>query len=242
MDMKNSKDKALLILLSVILIFVVLSVFSGIWDSEQKIKHIEIHGAIIVPENLIMYSVSSKIKDKFKKNINLNKIESSVKQSKYIQNVSINFEGSNKIIINITERKPVACVADSYGNLHFFDKFGIVMPFTNAYKPEKLFVVNDVLFNKSSKSVLSEIALLIEELKKDKYKYILSDISDIKYDYNSNSLVIKSKFGYDLIIGDKYNLNEKLTKLDYFLQNFTYEAKNLEYIDCRWGRMMVMKN
>lgn len=242
MDIKNSRDKALLILSAVILVFVVLSVFSGVWDSEQHITTVEIDGAIIVPENSIKDTVEKKIENKFKKDINLNEIKNIIKENKYIKSVNVNFEGSSNLVIELVERKPVGTVVDSYGNLHFFDNFGIILPYTSDYQLDKFFIAKDIYFDKTSKSILTEIALLINELEKDVYNYLLADISDITYNYSIESMVIRTKEGQDYILGSGRNIEEKLGRLGLYLLNSRTATNNLKYIDCRWSGMIVMKN
>jgi cell division septal protein FtsQ len=242
MDIHNSKDKGIIILSVIILIFIVLSVFSGVWDSEKKIKTIKINQSIIMPEKSIRDTLIKKIEGKAKSEINLDSLEKILMKEKYIHNVEIAFEGASSLRVEITEREPLALITDYSGNLHYFDNEGIILPFTFNYKPDDIFLVHDIHFDKESHNILSKIARFIEFLKNDDFRFAKSVISDITYDYKYQSVVFNTKSHHKVLLGDCRDIPAKLDNFETFLKNKEILFENQGYIDCRWDGMIVLKN
>lgn len=235
----NTRGKLVILLAGVFSVFLLLVVFSGVWDSNQKISKVVIENAIIVPKNEIKDSISKKIINTEKRNLNLNEIEDFILNNPYIKSVNFKISGS-KLIIRLNERKPFGIYTHNFNKLYFFDKDGYVLPFNKKIDIGKMSVIKDIYIskNKINKKII-EIVRLISFLNNG-YELILSNINYFTYDYKHNSIAINLINSQKILINNNQIELKLRTLKELILINYN-DIDNHKIIDMRWDDMIVLK-
>lgn len=242
MGTMSSGGKVFIILSVVILIFVLLIVLSGTWDSNKKIESVIINNTITVPKNDLQDSIFKLIANKQKNDIELLELTKYIEESKYIKSATVNFSGSNTLEIDINERIPVGFFAGRSGKVQYFDEDGIVLPFNEAYKSDDYLLVAGLYYDKQLKDHLKDAGVLINNLDKEEFTLLRTNISDITYDYQLKSFVLRTKNNQNFLVGDIHNINNKFNGLISYIINKPFLENDFLNIDCRWDGMLVMKN
>lgn len=224
-------------LISVLLISLSLLVFaSNTWSKDQMVEQIRVIGNdILAKEEIIDLTDSLCFKSEFTKEDFL-EIESALLENSFIQEAEI-YKNANKIVLEITERKPVA----------YFLKQGQVKLISNDLKilpmREDLanynFPVLRLESGKLDESKESLTSIFSQIQSNEDLNLLLSEIifngetGEINLVLNQNSIIVK--------LGRGRTLEEKFKKFNEFWYKVALkEGLDFKIIDLRWDKKILV--
>jgi cell division septal protein FtsQ len=227
----------LLSLILVLLVSLSLLVYaSNSWSGEQPVEKIVVKGNQILKESEIFSLPDSLILS----NIDANKmieIETNILRNKYVEDVTV-YKNSNRLIIEITEKSPVAYYISNKGDVKFVSKDLTILNVRKDLDNYNLPVLR--LKNGSIDTSNTSLKDFIKIL--DQYDNIDLLLSEIVYDVktkefdlvlNQNSIVVK--------LGRKRNFEDKFKKFDQFWFNVALkEGLNFKTVDLRWDKKILV--
>lgn len=220
---------------------------------EVKIGELEINIQYAGPDVFlknedIKQILDVKIGDVFSKNVvdlEINKIEHLIADNPYVSNVNVFTSLSGKLIIDISQRQPIARVSTIKGSF-YIDTKGAVLPLNSQYV-SRVVLVNGLIKNYSypdlegknihdfeGKNDLKNIYHLVNYIYQDKF---LLALTEQIYVNRNKEFEIVPKIGKQLIIvGDTSQLDDKFRKLELFYKHGItlrgwdqYKLINLKY-------------
>ncbi len=217
-------------------------VFSGKWDSGKKIENITIEGNNLLRSNEILGMTKDKLIGKVKDSIDLDKISEMVEANRFVEKAVVSFSGFDEVMIEISERKPVAYVTDQNGNLFFADNYGKVFPFRKNSAFSDLPVLrNFIRSGKADVRKLRQAAAIIREFDEADDPDVRNVLSEIVFNTADKSFeLIAVNNGLRIKFGKPDRLPEKIRKIRKFFKKFDQaEIDKLRYIDVRWKDRLI---
>ncbi len=244
---KLRRNKVIISMLLIIITatIVVIVFFAQDWSSKKRIKSIEVSGNILLSDEEITSQFDPYIINADKDSINMVEIADSLKINPYIKEAFISMSGSDKLRIEIIERKPLAYLIHDNGvpvyvdsDLNLFD-----------YRPERINpdipIIRNILSNDQiDSSSLNKALYIINEMKAYDSR-IYSNVSEIIYDKNSKEFYLTyTGKGTKIIFGGNDNLNQKFSKLSKII-DLIHKDRQLyqcKHIDLRWNNQIVVRS
>jgi len=206
------------------------------------INGLSISGNSFVPQEIIKNLVPDSLFKKEKGRIKLNDIKLLLEEYPYVYKADVMFGSDDSIDIELSLREPIAQLADSSGKLWLSDKEGRILPdlffenfshlpiVVNSFKTSDMEYIDDKYFIE-----------LIEKLEDD-YPVVRGVLSQVVFEGRTVELVLK-RTGTRVFIGDTSHLDDKLNYLSDFLNDYLRQTdeKNIESIDLRWSKQVVIK-
>jgi cell division septal protein FtsQ len=227
------------------MIFIVvggLVISANTFSSSSRIDSIVVVGNCIVPD--AEYFENLTIFDSPTPNVSLSQIKDEISMHQYVDAVELYHESSGQVVVEITEKEPIAILVDPSGNFDYIDNQANILEYKvfkqehslplvrNAYSGEKI----------SEKAVVGSIKL-INSLKNFEEKALYEQTSEIVYN--------REVGGFTLIFGEKSNrihigsnkdIEDKLIKLAaYYKQHLIKGENDFATLDVRWANQLIVK-
>ncbi len=214
-------------------------------SADKKIEYFEVEGNTFVEPGFIIDSVCRPELDTIVTEKDLFRLKNSLEKQPFIRKADLSFKSNDKLLIEIDERKPVAQLIDSGGNLHFVDREGVILP----YEHYDIFCDLPILRLIKTDSAVDKEALagairIINELDKEENYYTNRTVSEIIYDARNKGFdFLSSDFGIRIIFGKADDIPGKLSKLAFFWKKEMPETTpgRIRYVDLRWAGQVVLK-
>ena len=198
---------------SVLFIMMILSIFYSNSINSSRTKYIN-NGNIlndslvlITKDSIISYlKILNLVKDSMTtREIDLNRIENSINEIKYVKNSNAYFGINSNLKINIIEREPLVEINDKDV---YLDYEGEMVPKSILNKPKSI-----KFFGKIDSTIYKNIGnlgqnIMFDDFFKNHFKYIFSDSSEI--------FIKPKKYAYTIELGDYKMLNKKLRNYKFF--------------------------
>lgn len=241
---KKIKKRTLIIQLLLAITAVISLIFlAKELNSEKSIKVITVEGNNIVPGELISEEICRPIVDSAGKNLKLENIRSAVNSNPFIKNSIVVRDGAEELNVVVQERRPIALICDSIGNLKYIDEEGVILPYAYVDKFPDLALLRG--FDPALDSLaLSDARKILNELMKAENELIYNSISEIVYNRDTKGFsMLSSGFSLKIIFGKPGNFEEKVEKLMSFWKSElkTLDVNKIEYIDLRWAKRLILK-
>lgn len=228
MDRKLNQREKQKRIVSFILIIMVISVTATILikSSYFNIKEIEVKNNNIVTRDEVITLANITNQNIFL--LNKQKVETNIKNNPYIDEVKINRKLPNKIIVDIKE-KDVRGIVRLKNAFVDIDSKGRMVHTVNKFPDGKLILVEGIdvkeyIFNENVTNDERKLNALINILQLFVLENVKKDIEkvDIKDPY---SVIIKTKKGIDIDVGDTSNLEYKISFAYTLLDNENVKGK-----------------
>ena len=225
---------------SVLFIMMILSILYSSSINSSRTKYIN-NGNIlndslvlITKDSIISYlKILNLVKDSMTtREIDLNRIENSINEIKYVKNSNAYFGINSNLKINIIEREPLVEINDKDV---YLDYEGEMVPKSILNKPKSI-----KFFGKIDSTVYKKIANLGQNINYDAYfknhfKYIFSDSSEI--------FIKPKKYNYVIEIGNLELIENKLMNYKFFYAT-KIKGKDLEdikTINLRYANQVIVE-
>lgn len=228
MDRKLNQREKQKRIVSFILIIMVISVTATILikSSYFNIKEIEVKNNNIVTRDEVITLANITNQNIFL--LSKQKVETNIKNNPYIDEVKINRKLPNKIIVDIKE-KDVRGIVRLKNAFVDIDSKGRMVHTVNKFPDGKLILVEGIdvkeyIFNENVTNDERKLNALINILQLFVLENVKKDIEkvDIKDPY---SVIIKTKKGIDIDVGDTSNLEYKISFAYTLLDNENVKGK-----------------
>ncbi len=171
-------------------------------------------------------------------------VSSFLKKNPFVSDAFVSFQGSDKLIIEIKEKKPSAIIIDASGMPGFVCTDGTLLPY--AHLPE--FINLPVIrLDKTGYTTgeLSKIGAIdiLQCLARPECEFIQQNISEMICNTSSKTYeMISSGFGIRIFFGTAEDACRKLNKLSVFWQHEMpgIVPAKVNYVDVRWNNQVVV--
>jgi cell division protein FtsQ len=243
-----SKRKIILFLsLSSVVIFLFI-VFANNWRNKTYINKITVKGNITLTEAEVLSAAGIKADSVLNlEELNLSFIRDRVAKHPEIKKVVVSKEPPSELIIEITEKKPLAVIIKN-NELNLIDDEQEVFTFKNYEKAYDLPVISG-LKSEGSPQYKSDINMALNLLKAaySKGRYLQNMISEVNMK-DSNKVIVKSNeksisFYFPRIEKDAFSVyKQKLGLFRKFMEEEILK-KNMEcqYVDIRYSNQIIAK-
>ena len=221
---------------------IALMVFSGKWESGKKIENITIEGISLLKSNEIIEITKDKLIGRVKDSIDLDEISEMIEKISFVEKAAVSFSSFDEVMIEISERKPVAYVTDHNGNLFFADNYGKVFPFRkNSAYTDLPVLRNFIRAGKANTRKLRQAAAIIQEFNKADDPGIRNVLSEIVFNASDKSFeLIAVNNGLRIKFGKPDRVSDKIEKIKRFFAKYDQaEFDKLRYIDVRWKDRLI---
>ena len=225
---------------SILFIMMILSIIYSNSINSSRIKYINKGNilndslVLITKDSIISYlKILNLVKDSMTtREIDLNRIENSINEIKYVKNSNAYFGINSNLKINIIEREPLVEINDKDV---YLDCEGKMVPKSILNKPKSI-----KFFGKIDSTVYKKIAnlgqnIMFDTFFKNHFKYIFSD---------SLEIVIKpKKYNYMIEIGNLEMIENKLMNYKFFYAT-KIKGKDLEdikTINLRYANQVIVQ-
>lgn len=230
--------KILVILVSsIVLVSLGFLVFaSNSWSQDVEIQEIRVNGTSIIENNEIVSAIDTLVLGKRLGEIDFSKIKSELLRNDFILNLEM-YSNSNKFIIDIDERKPVAYYIDN-SQVYLLSEDSEVMLMRLNIKDMNLPVLRILDSNLSeSKNIINEIFKNLNQ-----NDNLLLYISEILFDKKSEEFeFVLNQNGVRVKFGNLENSELKFQKFEKFWSNIVSRSGiNFSIIDLRWQKKVIV--
>ncbi|PKP20417.1 MAG: hypothetical protein CVU05_09165 [Bacteroidetes bacterium HGW-Bacteroidetes-21] len=167
--------------------------------------------------------------------LHLNEIENTLLKHNQVKSVETFVTLDGRLIISITQRKPILRIFNEAGNSYYIDEDGRLMFTSPSYTPRVLVANGNIMesykpyyscipesndFSDIKKMQLYELYLLAEKIEKDSFMYALTD--QIHVTQRGEIEIIPKISDWNIILGDISDLDNKFANLRTFLNYIPY--------------------
>jgi cell division protein FtsQ len=205
---------------------------------DTSLHFINIDGTFEILKNKGFSLLNTPVED-----INTMEIEKAISQQPNVDSVNVYFSINGNLHIEIDQRTPLIRIIDGVGESYYIDKKGKFMPesadFTarvpvaNGFIFDPFYKLNtsiEAINNKDSvakKAIIDDLFEIVYEISTDSFLLALTEQLYVRQD---KEIELIPKLGADaILIGDKTNLKEKLSKLKLFYLKGLPQAGWKEY-------------
>ena len=225
---------------SLLFIMIILSIFYSNSINNNRTKYINIGNilndslVLITKDSIISYlKILNVVEDSMKtREIDLNKIESSINEIKYIKTSNTYFGINSDLKISIVERKPLVEINDKDVYLDFE---GEIVPKSILTKPESINFFGSIESSQYQKVANLGQNIIYDDFFKNHFKYIFSDSSEI--------FIKPKKYNYTIEIGNLEMIENKLVNYKFFyatkLKGKDFE--DIKTINLRYANQVIVQ-
>ena len=225
---------------SILFIMMILSIIYSNSINSSRIKYINKGNilndslVLITKDSILSYlKILNLVKDSMTaREIDLNRIENSINEIKYVKNSNAYFGINSNLKININEREPLVEINDKDV---YLDCEGEMVPKSIVNKPKSI-----KFFGKIDSTVYKKIAnlgqnIMFDTFFKNHFKYIFSDSLEI--------FIKPKKYNYMIEIGNLEMIENKLMNYKFFYAT-KIKGKDLEdikTINLRYANQVIVE-
>jgi len=238
-----SKYSIYIFAVCLIILVPILIYFSINWSTKKQVKGITFEGNAYIPQENLMDLVPDSLYIRERGKIKLSDIRDLILMHPFVNRADVVFNGQDSIRVSLSLREPVAQLVDSIGNLLYVDKDYEQLP----YMFFELFGYLPLVRDANAEGTIDSIVIvksvnLLQYLRKN-YPLIYGLISELIYK-NEDELpeIIIKENSARVFLGKKESLDKQLKELEMFFEGYFSgtEIRNLEYIDLRWSRQLIV--
>lgn len=215
-------------------------------EENRDISEVIISGNTILAPNEILTPELKKMIDTSKGSDIIFNVSSLVKKNPFVTDAFVSFRGSDKLLVEIKERRPSAIVIDNYGAPIFICSDGFQLPYSHLSEFVNLPVFRNYFpigkSDSNSNSIKGSIDIL-KCLSDPGNEFIQQNISEIIFDARTKSYdFISSGFGIRIFFGSADDACNKLRKLSIFWEREMprITPSRVKYVDVRWNNQVVV--
>lgn len=175
--------------------------------------------------------------------INLQQIENALVKNSWIQQAELFFDNKNRLIVNITEREPVARVFTIAGNSFYIDSSCRRLPLSTKISARVPMFTSFPDYQKRmtapDSALLSDVKTMAEYIAAD--SFFTAQVAQVNITPNRKFEIIPLVGNQLIKIGDAENLDEKFKKLFAFYKQVWAQAGFEKYsvLDVRFSGQLV---
>ncbi len=229
----------------VYLIIVVFVIGAGLrWRSQQELRAVHVSGLQYMSEAEVLAVLDSTIVPRKMADIKLHIVRTAVLTLPYVHNVVVERNNENEINIQVTERKPLALIVRSGGDLQYVDDESVLLPYRFLANGSDVPIVRGIDRNGSIDTVvLQSVITMLRELRSEENALVFNDISELRYDSDKKTYSFESSAdASNVLFGSFDNHAEKIRNLcslvRYVGQQQNQGAASL--IDVRWAKKVFV--
>lgn len=226
-----------------LLIVAFLIVLSFQWRSKQRVKHVDVEGNVLLEKEEVL-NVSQLHLDSLKmSDLNFKEITRRIEEHPFVKIASIMSNGSETLVIKIIERKPIARMITTHGDVRFIDAEATILPYRLTVLNLDIPLISGIAVKDAAdSSYLREAVRLIQKIESTDEK-LYKAISEIQADSDGRFRIITTENALPIYFGSTDELTAKIEKIKLFwnTQLFKIGAMNLRYIDVRWNGQIVVQ-
>lgn len=171
-------------------------------------------------------------------------VSNQLKKSPFIADAFVSFQGSNKLLVEIKERRPAAMIIDATGYPGFICADGTLLPYSHLPEFINLPVIRLDKEGYTQSELYGIGALeILQCLTQPESEFIQQNISEVICNTRTKTYeMISSGFGIRIYFGTAIDACNKLKKLSVFWEHEMpgITPGRVKYVDVRWNNQVVV--
>lgn len=213
-------------------------------EQNRDINEVIISGNSILTPDEILTPELRKMIDTSKGSDIIFNVSNLVKTNPFVIDAFVSFRGSDKLLVEIKERRPSAIVIDNFGAPLFICTDGFQLPYSHLSEFVNLPVFRNYFpIGKSDSNSIKGSINILKCLSDPGNEFIQQNISEIIFDARTKSYdFISSGFGIRIFFGSADDACNKLRKLSIFWEREMprITPSRVKYVDVRWNNQVVV--
>ena len=181
--------------------------------------------------------------------IDLLEIRRRILKNPYIRDVDLMRDPPRTLIVEVSERKPIAMLINVQTGDWLVDEDGYVLPSIHApavYDLPVLTGVGNLRTLKPGVRIVSrKVQQALQVLKRARAmgEGMIHLFSEVNISHKSDLVLYTMEAGIPVVIGPPYRIEDKLRAFRTFWENVAmkYDPASLEYVDVRWSEQVVTR-